>query len=311
MNAASALNRALSGQQWSISADGHEAVVVEVGGGLREYRHAGQDLVDGYGPDEICPGTAGQILAPWPNRIRDGKYTFEGTTYELPLTEPGRHNAIHGLVHWSRWQAVSVEPDAVTLEHELVPLPGYPWPLILRTTWRVGADGLSASHEVTNAGNQPAPFGLASHPYLQVPGVKVEDLSLELACQNRLLLDGRLLPIGAAKVAGTDLDFNTPRRIGPAVLDLAFTEPARDEAGISVANLRGPDGAGLSMWADEAFGWWQVFTGDTLTPPRQRRAVAIEPMTCPPDAFRSGRDLIVLAPGQTWRGSWGVRPLAA
>ena len=95
-----------SGAQWTISADGHEAVVVEVGGGLRAYRHDGVDYLDGYEADEICPGSAGQVLAPWPNRIRDGAYTFGERSYQLDLSEPARGNAMHGLVNWVAWHLV-------------------------------------------------------------------------------------------------------------------------------------------------------------------------------------------------------------
>jgi aldose 1-epimerase len=311
MDASSTVVRpALSGQQWTIAANGHEAVVVEVGGGLREYRCDGVDLVDSYTTDEVCPGSAGHVLTPWPNRIRDGKYTFEGTQYELAITEPKRNTAIHGLVNWVRWHAVEVGPAAVTLECALVPVPGYPWPLLLRTTWAVGPGGLRATHEATNLAGTPAPFGLAAHPYLLVAGARVDDLVLELPGTTRLLVDGRQLPIGAAKVAGTDYDYTDGRRIGSAVLDLAFGDVLRDDSGCSTVRLRGPAGAGVACWADESFGWWQVFTGDSLDPPRHRRSVAVEPMTCPADAFRSGRDLLVLEPGQTWRGAWGLAPLA-
>jgi aldose 1-epimerase len=124
-----------------------------------------------------------------------------------------------------------------------------------------------------------------------------------------LLLDSRALPIGAARVAGSELDFTEGRRIGAAVLDLAFGDLARDGDGGSAVTLSTADGRGARIWADPGFGWWQVFTGDTLPPARRRRSVAIEPMTCPPDAFRSGRDLLVIEPGQTWRGVWGITPL--
>lgn len=301
--------RSLSGAQWTIAADGHQAVVVEAGGGLRTYRAGGVDYVDGYGEDEICAGSAGQILAPWPNRIRDGQYTFAGRTLQLPLNEPERHVAIHGLVNWLPWQLVDQRDDAVTIGCELLPQPGYPWPLRLETEWRVGADGLRGNHQVTNIGSEPCPFGFSVHPYLQIPGVAVDDLLLRVPGRSRLLLDGRLLPIGVAKVAGGEYDFTTPRRIGPTVLDMAFGDVDPDpDGGSSVTLGTEEDPVQLTVWADAAFGWWQIYTGDTLTGERYRRSVAVEPMTCPPDAFRSGRDLIVLEPGQTWTASWGIRP---
>jgi aldose 1-epimerase len=310
MDAATDTVPSLSGTEWTITADGHEAVVVEVGGALRAYRHQSTDLVDGYEPAELCPGSAGKVMAPWPNRVRDGRYTFDETPYQLPITEVARHTAIHGLVSWVRWSAAEVSASAVELEHELVPQPGYPWPLLLRTRWSVGADGLTVTHEATNPGATPAPFGLATHPYLLAPGGTVDDVVLEVPGQSRVLLDGRLLPIGTARVAGTEFDFTAGRRIGAAVLDVAFGDVARGEDGRSVVTLRAPSGGGVTLWADEAFRWWQVFTGDTLGPPRRRRSIAVEPMTCPPDALRSGRDVVVLPPGGTWRGRWGISPVA-
>lgn len=298
-----------SGAQWTIAADGHEAVVVEVGGGLRGYRSAGVDHLDGYAPDELSIGSAGQVLAPWPNRIRDGRYTFDGVDYQLPINEPGRHNALHGLANWTSWRLVGQAPGEVTVEHQVPATPGYPWPLLLRTRWQVGSGGLRATHEATNLGTRDAPFGLATHPYLRLPGVAVDDLLLRIPGRTRLLVDGRLLPIGAALVAGGEYDYTEPRRIGAAVFDTAFGELERDADGGSAVTLAAPDGSrSLTVWADRAFGWWQVFTGDTLAGERRRRSVAVEPMTCPPDAFRSGRDLVVLAPGQTFTASWGIRP---
>jgi aldose 1-epimerase len=310
MDTAAQLTRAPSGTQWTISSAGHEAIVVEVGGGLRAYRAGGVEVVDGFAEDELCPGGAGQILAPWPNRIRDGQYAFEGEARQLPLTEPERHNAIHGLVNWARWHAVGeqVSGDSVTLEHELVPVPGYPWPLHLRTTWTVGADGLRAEHVVTNTGGRPCPFGFSVHPYVYVPGVPIEDLTLTVPARSRLLVDTRLLPIGAARVAGSDYDFTEGRRLGSTVLDTAFGDLDTEGGGGSRVTVAAPDGRRVSVWADAAFSWWQVFSSDTLAPARYRRALAIEPMTCPPDAFRSGRDVIVIEPGHSWRGSWGIRP---
>jgi aldose 1-epimerase len=296
-----------SGSQWPIESGEHRAVVVEVGGGLRAYRAGGVEILDGYPADQLCPGCAGQVLAPWPNRIRDGRYTFDGEAYQLPLTEPGRHNAIHGLVNWARWRRTSFNGESVCVEHELVPVPGYPWPLLLRTTWSIGAGGLLATHEAVNLGARPAPFGLAAHPYLRIADVDVDDLLLRVPARSRLLTDARHLPIGAARVASGDYDYTAPRRLGTARLDTAFGELDRSGDGCTAVSLSTVDGREVTVWADSAFGWWQVYTGDTLAPGRRRRSVAVEPMTCPPDAFRSGRDVVVLQPGQRWRGSWGIR----
>jgi len=303
---------AKSGLQWTIEAGGHRATVVEVGGVLRGYAVGDREVLDGFGPDEISPASAGQILAPWPNRIRDGHYTFEGTAYQLPLTEPARHNAIHGLTNWSRWRLVDHAPEAVTVEFDLPPQVGYPWSLTLRTRWSVSADGLRSDQEVVNTSDHNAPWGFSVHPYLRLPGVAVDDILLRVPGHNRVLADARLLPIGAVKVAGSEYDYTAPRRIGPAVLDTTFGDIAYEADGSSSVTIAAPTGEqSVTVWGDETFRWWQIFTGDTLHGERFRRSVAIEPMTCPPDAFRSGRDLITLEPGQTWRASWGVRPSAA
>jgi aldose 1-epimerase len=300
---------AKSGTQWSIEADGHRATVVEVGGVLRSYTAGDREVLDGFGPDEVSPATAGQILAPWPNRIRDGQFTFQGTSYQLALTEPDKHTAIHGLTNWSRWRLAEQSGDSVTLEFDLPPQIGYPWSLTLRTRWTVSADGLRCDQEVTNTGDADAPWGYSVHPYVQLPGVPVDETLLRVPGRLRVLADGRLLPIGAVKVAGTEYDFTEPRRVGGLVLDTTFGELDTEPGGGSSVTIAAPDGdPQVTVWADGNFKWWQVFTGDTLTGERHRRSLAIEPMTCPPDAFRSGRDLIVLQPGQSWSATWGIRP---
>src|SRR2546430_2470977 len=244
-----------SGAQYPIRSGDQAAVVVEVGGGLRAYTVADLPIVDGYGDEALAPAGAGQVLAPWPNRIRDGRYPWHGETYELALSEPPHHNAIHGLVRWLPWRAVSVGESAVTLSCELPPHPGYPWRLELSTSWSVGPDGLRAEHTATNLAESAAPFGLGAHPYLMVPGARVDDLVLTVPAASRLLLDGRKLPIGAAKVAGTEFDFTSGRRIGAAQLDTAF---GGVPAGGSTATPSTVDGSrAVTVRADGAFHWWQ------------------------------------------------------
>jgi aldose 1-epimerase len=300
---------ARSGTQWSIEADGHRAVLAEVGGVLRSYFADQVQILDGFEADEVSPASAGQILAPWPNRIRDGHYTFEGQAHQLALTEPDRHNAIHGLTNWARWTLAERTAGSVTLEFELPAQIGYPWWLTLRTTWSVSVDGLRCDQQVVNNSTTNAPWGYSVHPYVQLTGVAVNDILLHVPARTRILADARLLPIGAVKVTGTEYDYSEPRRIGDAVLDTTFGEIDHDADGITAVTIADPASpAKVVVWADDKFKYWQVFTGDTLSGERFRRSVAIEPMTCPPDAFRTGRDLIVLEPGQTWSASWGIKP---
>lgn len=297
---------AVSGTQWTIQRGNQTAVVVEVGGGLRAYDVDGEPVVDAYGEDEMAPGAAGQILAPWPNRLRDGFYRFEGEAYQLALTEPSLHNALHGLVRWVPWRANGIMSDSVTMEYKLPPQPGYPWCLLLRAKYTIGLSGLRVLHTAQNLSDRPAPFGLGAHPYVHLSGVPINDLELCLQARTRLLVDGRLLPIGAAKVAGGDFDYAIPRRIGSMELNVAFGGLVRDHEGRSEVTLTAADGRTVQVWADQSFKWWQLYTGEALPGARKRRAVGVEPMTCPPDALRSGRDLITLAPGEKWSGQWGI-----
>ena len=92
-----------TGEQYEIVSGGHRAVVTEVGATLRSYAVDGVDVVRGFAEDETVKGGRGQNLLPWPNRIRDGKYTFAGQSHQLALSEPARHNASHGLARYVPW----------------------------------------------------------------------------------------------------------------------------------------------------------------------------------------------------------------
>jgi aldose 1-epimerase len=280
--------------EWTVRHAEHAAIIEERGGGLRSYTVDGASVVDDYPMGERPPGGAGQILAPWPNRIRDGRYTFDGRTHELALTEPEHANAIHGLVRRLPWVLVDKHENQITAECSISDEPGYPFRLRLTTTWSVSDDGLRAEHAAENVGFEPAPFGLGVHPYLCVRGV--DRAALTVPADDVLLADTRGLPGREVPVADADVDFRTTAVIGTRQLDHAFraTGPV----------VRLDD---VELWRGEAFPWVQVFTGDTLDEPRRRRSVAIEPMTCPADAFNSGVDLIRLEPGETWRGQWGIR----
>jgi aldose 1-epimerase len=295
-----------SGEQFELRSGGHHAVVTEVGATLRSYRVDGADVIDGFAIDERSSAGRGEVLAPWPNRLGDGHYEFEGQQGQAPLDEPARSNAIHGLVRWLPWNAVSRTSDAVTMACVLHPQPAYPWRLSLQVEYRLGQDGLTVVSEATNLTDHTAPFGLGFHPYLTPGTPTVDTATLVLPARRRLLVDDRALPTGDAELAGTEFDFAAERPVGSLVLDTAYTDLVRDEDGRARARLRGADGRAVTVWVDDTFRHLMVFTGDTLEPERRRRSIAIEPMTCPPDALRSGTDLIRLEPGASWSGTWGV-----
>jgi aldose 1-epimerase len=282
--------------------------LVEVGGGVREYSIDGSPVIDAYPAPVVCPRSAGQILTPWPNRLGGGRYEFSGVSYQLPITEVVRGNASHGLVRWLSWQRVEQTPESVVLSCELPPQPGYPFALGLTTRWSVSESGLRADHTAVNLGTSRAPFGLGAHPYLRVRDEELDNLVLHLPASKRLLVDERLLPTGTERVVGTALDFTSPRPVGSLELDTTFTDLTRDADGIARIRLASEDGSGVELWQDKSFGWTQVYSG--IGPSGAvRQTLAIEPMSCPPDAFRSGEGLVTLAPGDRWTGSWGITPL--
>jgi aldose 1-epimerase len=297
-----------SGTQHEIRHADQVAVVTEVGATLRAYSVGGLDVLDGFSVDEPSSAGRGQVLAPWPNRLEGGRYEFDGRRGAAPIDEPELGNAIHGLVRWLPWLLASKTDEAVALGCVLHPQPAYPWRLELGLEYRLVKDGLEIVARATNASAEAAPFGIGFHPYLTV-GIPVDDVRLTIPASRRLTTDDRALPVGEEDVAGTEFDFTVGRLVGAATrLDTCFTGLARGSDGRSRARLESADGeSGVEVWADDAFGYLQVYTGDTLEPAsRRRQAVAIEPMTCPPNAFASGVDVIRLEPGASWSGAWGI-----
>ncbi len=299
-----------TGEQWVIAHGRQEAVVTEVGATLRSYTLGGEDVVDGFGPAEWSHAGRGQVLAPWPNRLGDGCYEWRGVRAQAALDEPALGNAIHGFVRWLPWRLEASAQNVVALRCAIRPTPGYPWSVELRCEYRLRRDGLVVTARAAGAGDLGAPFGIGFHPYLRVGAGPVDAASLVVPAARRLLLDERRLPTGGVEVvAGTELDFRSGKAIGSTQLDTAFTDLQRGPDGIARAVLSDPaTGRAVELWVDDCFRYLMCYTGDTVEPERRRQSVAIEPMTCPPDAFRSGRDLVVLEPGEAWEGTWGLHP---
>ncbi len=298
----------LTGQQHHISAGDYAAAVTGLGAGLRQLSYRSRPVVTGYEPDELPPAGAGQLLAPWPNRVDHGKYAFNGSSYQLDLSQPAEANAIHGLTRWASWDADASAADAVTLRHSLLGRPGYPFCLDLTARYRLDpADGLQVTITARNVGSRPAPYGTGSHPYLTAGTPLVDECALELPAGRWQPAGDRGIPSGPERdVAGTPLDFRERRDIGQTSLDDALTGLSRDGDGKAWARLAG-GGAVVELWAGRGYDWLQVFTGDRLASAHRRRALAIEPMTCPPNAFATGTGLIALQPGASVTHDWGLR----
>jgi aldose 1-epimerase len=297
-----------SGEQTEIRWESLTATTVEVGGGLRTLAAGDWEVMDGYASDEMCRDGRGQILLPWPNRLDSGRYTFEGATYQLPINEVPYGNAIHGLVRWANWRATDLTENSVTQAHRLYPSPGYPFTLDLSATYALSGRGLQVTLRATNVGSLPCPFGAGQHPYVRVGPGLVNDALLQVPARTMYRYDKRLIPIERISVVGTSLDFRTARPIGETQINMDFTDLERGDDGRAGVLLRSQDGTrAVEVWMDEAFKHVTIYTGETVHPPdRRRHGLAVEPMTCPPNAFVSGEDLLVLQPGETWSGSWGI-----
>ncbi|MFT3887045.1 MAG: aldose epimerase [Arachnia sp.] len=284
-----------TGQQFLIESGRYAAVVTEVGATLRSFTVDGAETLHTFAEDQPA-GSKGRQLVPWPNRIRDGRYVYEGVTRQLPITEIDRNTALHGLAAGAAWDLVRHTADEVVLSTVIYPQQGWDWVLEVTIGHRVDDDGLAVTVEAKNLGAGTAPYGYGTHPYVTAD-LAVTRLTLPFA--EELLVDPeRLLPIEVAPVTPQH-DFREPRLVGDTFFDTALTgAPAGWEIVVETGDRT------IAFWADETLPWGQVYT----TP--ERDAIAIEPMTCGPDAFNEGptrAGLITLEPGASTRSVWGIR----
>jgi aldose 1-epimerase len=297
-----------SGEQIVLRHGDQSAVVVEVGGGVRTYTVGGHEVLDGYAEDAQCDAARGQSLIPWPNRVQDGKWSWQGRDLQLALTEPEQHNAIHGLCRWASWRAGERSDSAVTMSCTVAPQPGYPWWLEVSNRWSLDDVGLSVTTTVTNRSGSDAPVAVGFHPYLTVGTPTINTALLTLPADTRMVTGAQQIPTGAEPVDGTDFDFRTPKPLGGLAIDFAFADLARDADGLVRLRLADPDSdVSVSLWADAAYPFLEVFTGDALPDPaRRRQGLGVEPMSAPPNALATGEAVVAVPAGESWIGSWGI-----
>jgi aldose 1-epimerase len=310
----------LSGTQHALRAGDYEAVIASVGASLRSLTYDGRDLTVPFDADEVRPSYRGATLAPWPNRIVDGKFTFAGVERQVALTEPARHHALHGLAGWLDYDPIDKGPSHVTLSATIEPQTGYPWRIVIETTFSLDADGLTQTVTATNESPDAAPWGTGPHPYLVAGEGHVDDWTLDLPAEEVLAVTpDRLSPIGLRPVDADDptrFDFRAARQIGVVEIDHAYTALNRDAEGFAIVRVTDSAGSGVQMTWDAACPWVQIHTSDKgVGKPGHRTGLAVEPMTCAPDAFNADRydydaGLIVLEPGASASASWRISALA-
>ncbi len=295
--------RFASGRQFEIRRGDALAVVTELAAGLRLFSRDGVQLTESYGDGQLPPGATGITLAPWANRIEDGIWYLDGKKQQLDITEVSRNNASHGLLRTSSYALVAEDQFSVTIEAVIFPQHGYPFLARHQVRYEIDAGlALRVSQSFINDSAAPAPFVLGAHPYLRVGDVPPEEMVLTVHAGTRLVADERLIPRSSVPVSG-DFDFGGGRSVGGLDVDVAFTDLEFD-GGLARQTLSAPDGRSVSLVQDENCAYVHVFVTDTF--PGRSKAVAIEPMTGPANAFNSGEGLRWLEPGGTFTMRWGI-----
>lgn len=291
----------LNGRTLDLAAGRYRATVAAAGATLVSLTHDGRDLVVPFDPVvTIGVGWQGRTLAPWPNRISDSRYTFDGVTYGVPCNEGTTGAALHGMASWTPWDVQAEASDSVAFTLDLPATEYYPFDIRLVTRYLVDEEaGLFVVISATNEGGGDAPVGLSTHPYLTC-GAPADECVFGLEAGQVLMADERMRPAGLVPVDGTPFDVRTPVSLDGRHIDNAYT-------GVSAegwtAVLAHPDGYGVALSSDQP--WVQVFTGDA--PGLDRGGVAVEPMTCAPDAFNSDPDGVRLAPGDSLLLRFAIR----
>src|SRR4051812_10944715 len=298
-----------SGRQYTLRHGDAVAEVASVGASLRSLAVGGRDLILPFGADEVRPLFRGSVLAPWPNRIAGGRWTYRGEEQQLAITEPSRGHALHGLAAWLDWNELDSTADSVTLGTTIIPQLGYPFQFDLTMRWSLEGSALVGRLPAVSAGSEDAPFGCSIHPYLVAPSGPMDEWSLHVPGTHELQVDDDLIPTVLAPVPEAH-DFREPRPIGDAAIDHAFH--GFDFAdGVCAVSLLDQKGDGVRVVFAPETPWVQVCTSDWPGRVGHRAGVAVEPMTCPPNAFATSPEMYLVAPGETTTAWWRLEAVRA
>lgn len=278
-----------------------EAWVSRRAAALRSLRVDGIDIVEPTTTFEGTPGMAGVVLAPWPNRVEGASWRLDGVCHELDVTEPELGNANHGLLSNRRFDVVRHEGSSVTLGADIAQEPGYPFVVRVEVTYQIVAAGLRVGLVAHNLGSVAAPIAAGAHPYLRVGDTRIEDLLVTVDADHCWPLDDRHLP-GRRQRLGAPLNRAPLERCpGHATFERSTA------VGPLTHVIAAPDGRAVVLTADPEHRFTQLWVAPDLpTDGGTRRAIAIEPMTAPPNALRHGTGLAWVAPGSPWSSGWSL-----
>ncbi|WP_105567526.1 aldose 1-epimerase family protein [Microbacterium halophytorum] len=292
-----------TGEQVLLTRGTVTARIAQVGAALRGLTVDGLDLIAGYADGIKAPGASGIVLVPWPNRVRDGRWAYEGADQQLPISEPKFRNASHGLLRFHAYDIERPDDARATLRARIYPQNGYPFALDTAVTYALEGDGIRVTHTVRNLGAEAAPVAVGAHPYLAVGDADPAEVTITASGTSWLETDERMLPI-AEHAVGEATDLSAGRALGAGFMDRAYTGLSRGADGRARTTLTAPDGRATTLWQGEGLDFTHIFITDGY--PDRSLAVAVEPMSAPADAFNSGRGLRTLAPGEELTFEWGV-----
>ncbi len=267
------------------------------------------ELIDGYENSEqlMAEGShsyKGSLLFPFPNRVKNGAYPYGGEIYQLPLNETSHGHALHGFLFNADLEVVAKGASAtgafLILEYEGKGTEqGYPFKYVLNVDIRLNDEEFTCKIFVQNQEDWSIPVGGGYHPYFKL-GSRINDLLLKMPIQSQLELDYRMIPTGREVKPEKYAEFS---RIEDEKLDNCYRVKEKDQKAIT--QLYDPrQNIKLTVWQQTGAGHYnflQVYTPDS------RGSIAIEPMTCAPDAFNNGQGLVLLQPDESFEATFGVR----
>lgn len=292
------------------------AVVSPFGASLRQYvvetARGEWPVVWGYSGGANKQGGQGDVLVPFPGRIKNGTYEFAGTRHELVKNDKDGPNAIHGFLRSELFEVVKQTAASVSFNYKLEAAQfaarGYPFSLSVTITYSLNESGLTTSFAIKNSGTTPAPVGVGFHPYFRADIGSLENWNVQIPAAKYVELED-LIPTGRApSVSNSPLDFRREKLIGDERFNACLAQLTRDANGKSHAILWAAGSKNrIVITMDDVFDYVVIYTGDQIPSPDDRRGFAIEPMTCAPDAFNhKGWGTKTLRPKENLIGAYTI-----